>query len=408
VADLNARRNAIARARFFLGMPDAVIDHLAAAATEEPVPASRPILVQDEPGDAIYVVVEGVARVHDGATLLARIGAGESFGELSTFEESVCSASVTAETDMRLLRLGRSPLLDAMEAVPGAGAALTRSLCRCLRERTGQIVHEAQSRQMLEREMEIGRRIQAGFLPSRLPEVAGWDIAAYFRAARDVGGDFYDAFEIDGQRHIGLIVGDVCDKGVGAALFMTLFRSLLRAAAKSQDYRGGAGIAGAAGDPPAILRNSLRFANDYIARTHGDTSMFATLFFGLLDPVSGQLHYVNAGHEEPLLVGTGGVKGTLGNTGPAVGLFEGVDFDVADLVLMPGEMVLAYTDGVTDAVDSGGKQFTAGRMRDFAAAGPRGATGLVAGLADAVERHMGGAVRFDDVTILSVSRSARD
>src|SRR6185295_3398345 len=142
----------------------------------------------------------------------------------------------------------------------------------------------------LERELEIGREIQRSFLPEELPRAEGWEIAARFRPARQVAGDFYDAFALPSSGRIGLVVADVCDKGVGAALFMALFRSLVRATATGMAWEA---------DAAAGLLRVVRLTNDYIARTHGRSNMFATLFFGVLDPATGDLAYVNGGHEAP-------------------------------------------------------------------------------------------------------------
>ena len=197
----------------------------------------------------------------------------------------------------------------------------------------------------LERELEIGREIQKSFLPEELPQVAGWEIAARFRPARQVAGDFSDAFLLPSSGRIGLVIADVCDKGVGAALFMALFRSLLRATAT-----------GAAWGPEAAteLLRTVRLTNDYIARTHGRSNMFATLFFGVLDPATGSLLYVNGGHEAPILFGPAGVKTRLSPTGPAVGMLPDMPFEVRETRLEAGEGLLAFTDGVTDARGASG------------------------------------------------------
>ncbi|HEV8610636.1 MAG TPA: response regulator, partial [Thermoanaerobaculia bacterium] len=129
----------------------------------------------------------------------------------------------------------------------------------------------------MERELDIGREIQASFLPDELPRVAGWEIAARFSPARQVAGDFYDAFPLGSGVQIGIVVADVCDKGVGAALFMALFRSLIRAFAERA-------FADSSSSDPARIQSTIVSTNDYIARTHGSANMFATLFFGVLDP----------------------------------------------------------------------------------------------------------------------------
>lgn len=400
------KRRSLRRTRFFADTPDAVLNRIAEAARVERVAAGQAVCRKDAPGDSIYVIMDGAARVHDGELVLATIGRDASFGELSTFEDAPCSASVTAESDLVLLRLDRESIFEIMARVPGAGSALAKSLCRCLRDRTDQVMAGAHYSKTLERELEIGREIQSGFLPKTLPGMPGWEIAAWFRAAREVAGDFYDAFEIAGGNRIGLVVGDVCDKGVGAALFMTLFRSLLRASIKSREYTGsGDEAAGAApGDPVEMLGNSVRFTNNYIARTHGDTSMFATLFFGLLDPESGHLYYINAGHEEPLIAGPKGLKGSLRNTGPAVGLFAGADFEVGEAQLEPGDTLFAYTDGVTDAANRRGEAFTARRLEEMLGNGGHAAPRLVEDVAAAIQAHAGDTPQFDDITMLAVTR----
>jgi len=177
------------------------------------------------------------------------------------------------------------------------------------------------SREAMERELEIARRIQASFLPDNLPQPEGWELASRFEAAREVAGDFYDAFSLAGGKRIGLVVGDVCDKGVGAALFMSLFRSLIRAFADQHYSLGWMDLL--ASDAPGsnmaeplrsssvsrrrelltpgttALKKAVVLTNDYIANNHGQTSMFATLFFGVLDPTTGTLTYINGGTSPP-------------------------------------------------------------------------------------------------------------
>lgn len=254
----------------------------------------------------------------------------------------------------------------------------------------------------LERDLEIGREIQKSFLPEELPRIPGWEIAARFRPARQVAGDFYDAFALPASGRIGLVVADVCDKGVGAALFMALFRTLLRATAT-----GGADSPGSAAgdaDPGAELLSAVRLTNDYIAKTHGRSNMFATLFFGVLEPATGALLYVNGGHEAPVVFGPGGVKARLAPTGPAVGMMPDMAFAVGQARLEAGDGLLVFTDGVTDARGvSGlyGEERLLARLRE-------GASSTASGLLDAVESavlaHAAGWDQADDITLLAVRR----
>jgi serine phosphatase RsbU (regulator of sigma subunit) len=261
----------------------------------------------------------------------------------------------------------------------------------------------------LERELEIGREIQRGFFPERLPQPGGWEVAALFESARQVAGDFYDAFPLD-ERRVALVVGDVCDKGVGAALFMALFRSLLRAVAEQAGDALGAppagGDGGGAPDGAERLLRAVRVTSDYIARVHSRANMFATLFVAALDPATGALAYVNAGHEPALVVGRDGrVRAELEPTGPAAGLLPDVAFGAGTARLEPGETLLVYTDGVSEARAADGAFFGDERLRALLAERPAGAAALLARLAAAVAAHAAGAERSDDITALAATRA---
>jgi sigma-B regulation protein RsbU (phosphoserine phosphatase) len=276
-------------------------------------------------------------------------------------------------------------------------------------------------RRTAERELEIGREIQASFLPEELPQVHGWEIASRFEAARLVAGDFYDAFPLSGGKRIGLLIGDVTDKGVGAALFMALFRSLIRAFADQHYSLGwmdvltsGSDIAGRGGSvgkrrellstgAPA-LKNAIDLTNNFIARNHGKTNMFATIFFGLLDPSNGGLIYINGGHEPPLLVGGGRIKATLNPTGPAGGLLPDLNFSIEQVNLDPGDILFAYTDGVVDARNPVGEAFTKDRLSSLIRGIPADASNLLENIYQNLMDHISGAERFDDITMLAVRR----
>ncbi len=273
--------------------------------------------------------------------------------------------------------------------------------------------------QALNSELERGRQMQANFLPTRLLEKPGWEFAASFKPARQVSGDFYDAFELPGDC-IGLVIADVCDKGVGAALFMALFRSLIRV------FSGQTALDGMAcqyvdapqndsifappiqNPDPAYLNalRAVRLSNDYIAQSHGDLAMFATLFFGVLDPTNGILTYVNGGHEPLFIVRpSGGVRKHLHHTGPAVGVTPGVQFDIRQTSLEPGEILFGYTDGVTEARADDDTFFNEKRLLSLLNISAPTAVGLLEKISSAVQQHTGNAEQFDDITMLAVRRS---
>jgi serine phosphatase RsbU (regulator of sigma subunit) len=213
-----------------------------------------------------------------------------------------------------------------------------------------------------------------------------------------VAGDFYDAFMLP-TGDIAVVVADVCDKGVPAALFMAVSRSLLRAIA-AQQFDG----AGASVDTGRALCATIAATNDYIANTHGGTNMFATMFVAVLETSTGRLRFVNGGHEPPAVVGAGGaVRARLQPTGPAVGMMPGLPFIAGEELLAPGELLLAYTDGVTDARGPAGESF--GETRLLACSSESSAQRVVSSIQQSLDDFIAGADAFDDVTLLAVRRA---
>ena len=193
----------------------------------------------------------------------------------------------------------------------------------------------------LDAELEKGKQIQKEFLPHALPRPAGWDIAACFHAARQVSGDFYDAFMLP-SGCLAVVVGDVCDKGIGSALFMALIRSLIRVFTGKISLSG---VSISAGDRPATeamdvevgtALGAVTLTSQYIAQEHGDQGMFATLCLTIINPETGELAYVNAGHLPLLIIGESGVRAALNVTGPSVGMAPGLKFRRAVARIEPG------------------------------------------------------------------------
>jgi sigma-B regulation protein RsbU (phosphoserine phosphatase) len=278
---------------------------------------------------------------------------------------------------------------------------------RRLRERENSLLR-------YKRELEIGRDIQAGFLPKALPQPPGWEIASRFYPAREVAGDFYDVFHAPDGR-IGLAVADVCDKGVVAALFMALLRSLLRAFVQQSYYRSvqfrvhdpdvGAAQLGTAQMDESALLDAISLTNAYIGSNHADTNIFATLFFAILDPVSGTLIYANCGHLPPVLCRADGKEERLMPTGPAVGLLPDAQFYVQQVVVEPDDLLFLYTDGVTEARDPQGEMFGESRLRALWEQHPgSSAEELLAAIETAVREFIAGGEPTDDLTMLAVKR----
>lgn len=255
----------------------------------------------------------------------------------------------------------------------------------------------------LEREFDIAREIQQGFLPSQLPQVKGWDISAYFKAAREVAGDFYDAFLLpDGN--LVCVIGDVCGKGVGAALFMTLFRSLVRAACTMDVFYSGKDVETLS--LQERLANAISFTNSYVNDAHGDSSMFATVFAGAFDIQNGTLFYINCGNESPLVLRAGSVLTALKPTGPVVGIFPDACFLVKEFAMEKDDLLLAYTDGIPDACNTEGDSFSNKRLLDLlndTAVDP-------SLILEYIDKHLhtftGTAEQFDDITIMAVRKNS--
>ncbi len=304
---------------------------------------------------------------------------GETRGVISL--QNVERESAFSESDLRLLETLANSMSVALE-----NARLWEQ--------------EKLYRKALERELEIGREIQAGFLPEVLPQIEGWEIAASLMSAREVAGDFYDAFEFpDGT--IGLVIADVCGKGVGAALFMTLFRSLIRVTA-NQDYFEHMEAIGAS--TAERLQRAVSLTNNYIAETHETSAMFATLFFCILDPRDGKLAYINGGHEPPLIVRSGTVREILRKTGPAVGAVRNGCFDVLQTRLFAGDILFAYTDGVLDCKNPRDEFFGRQRVFDFLQRTAESSQELVQSLQAELQQFNASATQFDDITLLAIRR----
>jgi sigma-B regulation protein RsbU (phosphoserine phosphatase) len=276
---------------------------------------------------------------------------------------------------------------------------------------------EAYSR-VLNNELEKGREIQINFLPSQLLQMPGWETAAYFKPARQVAGDFYDIFQLP-EGPVGFVVADVCDKGVGAALFMALFRSLIRIFSGQTSLNGLALTCSDAVDDGAEQANenpaidpihfkalkAVQLTNKYIALNHGELAMFATLFFGILDPASGRLSYINGGHEPLYILNSGGgVKAQLATTGPAVGIEPQISFKIQQSQMEPGDILLGYTDGVIEACAADGSFFTAKQFKTVLDAPSSSAGELLDRIADSLQQHIGKAEQFDDITLLAIRR----
>jgi hypothetical protein len=241
----------------------------------------------------------------------------------------------------------------------------------------------------LEHELVIGRRIQRQLMPRRFPALPGWEIAAAYDAAREVGGDLYDAFLLRGEAGcLGFVVADVTGKGIPAALVMADVRALLHAAA---DHGGG----------PAV---TLRRVNTILVRER-DAGLFVTIAHGLIDAATGQLDLASAGHEPVLVLRADGEIDVLEPAGRLVGMVEEIGAEVLADRLEPGDALVAYTDGITEARAPDGRFYGEDRLRETVtrATGKRAAE-IVDTIVSDVASFRDGAEASDDLTLLVVRR----
>jgi serine phosphatase RsbU (regulator of sigma subunit)/putative methionine-R-sulfoxide reductase with GAF domain len=274
------------------------------------------------------------------------------------------------------------------------------------------LAEEAAKGARLEGELRVARDIQTALLPAATPQIPGWDIAADWRSARLVGGDFYDFWRLPqgsgagGQgsggaapaprlptsspQPLGFVIADVSDKGVPAAMFMTLSRSLVRAAALD-------------GSSPSV---AMTRANRWIARD-SESAMFVTLFYGVLQPESGLLRYACAGHNPPLLFRAGGPPPVeLTTPGIALGVLEQATLGEGEVTIDPGDILVCYTDGVTEAINAADEPFGVARLIEVVAAQcERAASELLQAITDALLAFTEGGPPFDDVTLVVIKRT---
>jgi len=257
--------------------------------------------------------------------------------------------------------------------------------------RVGQLVREQEAevraRERLEQELEVARLIQHNLLPKELPDLPGWNVAAFYRPARAVGGDFYDFIELPEGR-LGIVCGDVTDKGVPAAMVMAATRTVLRASAQELE------------SPAAVLGR----VNDLLCPDI-PAKMFVTCLYGVLEPATGTFRYANAGHNLPYVRTDAGVV-ELRATGMPLGLLSGMSYEEKVAALGPGEIMLLHSDGIAEAHNTEREMFGFPRLTGLVRGGA-GGTALIDLVLSELDRFTGpGWEQEDDITLVTLERSA--
>jgi phosphoserine phosphatase RsbU/P len=431
--DSSELRAAIRATSAFRELSEAKVSFLIQAGELQRFDPKAILMVQGEPSDSVVLILAGeVVVTADSARGVIPISTMQApclVGETGALARLPRSATVRASTAVTALRIGCDALAKVAEATPSmlidvigrmgdrlrrvnsaiglythALAALERhefdpALLEELRnpipdladfgQTFGRMAEQIILRRQRDDEMASAAVIQRALLP-KVAEFAaetGLDVSAAMTPARDVGGDFFDLIRLsDGRVAFG--VGDVCGKGVPAALFMGITRTLIRINLRERPDL-----------PRAILRTNAYLTNNNAAE------LFATLLYAAFDPRSGELEYVSCGHLPPLLRRAGGVVERLSAGGLPVGLFDQLKPKVRQGTMHPGDLLFLYTDGVTEAVDTEDREFGEERLLDLMAHSQGdSAAEAITRVTAAVGEFSRGEPQFDDLTCLAITR----
>lgn len=425
----------ISQIPLFASLPPDEIRYLAETLEVLEIPTGTVFLHEDGRDDRFYILMEGQAEVFktmknrenadvskpvDEPVLLSGnerflsvLEQGSMIGEMSLFsQDRRHTASVRALSPLRLLEMTRSEFDALLHRQPAMTYGLVRLLSRRLersenvtivdlQEKNRQLTRaykelEAAQAQLvetekLEHELELARRIQLDILPEDIPSLEGFDFGAMIIPARAVGGDFYDFIPIDDQ-HMGIVVGDVSDKSIPAAMYMSLSYGLIRAEAQRL------------ASPVETLCNVNRLLLEVSTST-----MFVTVLFGILNRVTREFRFARAGHEYPIILDSHGQPVEMAQTsGLLMGLFDELSLEEESIVFPPGGAALIYSDGITEAMNSDGEQYGASRAMDFLSSNMGGfssrnpAGDICDQLLSDLRSFVGPALQHDDITIVAI------
>ncbi len=364
-------------------------------------------------GEVFYVVLEGeleILKLESGVDelLLNVLQAGEYLGEMSLIMPGGHrTATARARGAVTLLSMNRDQFLALNQRHPEISNWMAKVLSqrldatnvatfRDLKEKNRQLqtaydeLKAAQAqiieKERLERELQVAADIQLSILPDELPETDGINFGACMVPARQVGGDFYDVFTIT-EKHIGVLIGDVADKGVPSALFMARTHALIMAEA----------------DLDLLPGEVMRLVNKHITRLQ-KSSQFVTVLYGILNLENNEFSYARAGHEPPLLLhANGSVERIPHSAGMAIGLWEDVTLDERVVKLTRGDTLLMYTDGMTDCRNPHGKAFGLERIKNLLSGlAEQSAQQVCDKLLETLQGYQAGSKQDDDVTLVAI------
>lgn len=361
------------------------------------LPAGTPLLKPGEANHNVYILLSGEIAIHldfnSSPGTAITISAGECIGEISAIDGKPVTALVLAHTDARILKLSREVFWDRLMALPCVSRNLMITLTERMRRANVQAL-KAQREQLelshIRKELDVARQLQASMMPLQtplFPERIDIEVCGFMEPAADVGGDFFDAFFVD-ENHLFFCIGDVSGHGIAAALFMARTIGLLHILAMNDMQ------------PDKLLEN----LNDRLC-VGNDTNIFVTMFCGLLDTRNGKLLYSNGGHCAPILSVGGETTQLAIPRGVLIGAFPDMKYSSMEYVLNPADILFCYTDGVTEAQNPTGEEFTEDRcLKIFS----KDVSLPLSNLLDSVRREVAGFTGLelldDDCTMLAIRR----
>jgi sigma-B regulation protein RsbU (phosphoserine phosphatase) len=384
--------------RIFRDVPYSALEGLLDRFPIERIVATTSVLRRGESNEDVLIVLEGRLKVYldqPGSGDFFEIGAGGCVGEMSVIDNQQVSAFVVADAGTTLLRIDGPSFLDDVMTIPGVSRNLISALSDRMRRGNEELIKRLRNeleREHMQRELQYARSIQTSLLPKEplFPDDARLDCVGRMCTAREVGGDFYDVFALDSER-IFFVIADVCGKGLPAALFMVRAMAALRAQQGGQIR------------PVSHTEQVTARLNQQLC-AHNDARQFLTAFCGILDLETLTLHYVNAGHNAPLLaLGDAPFAYLTEPINPIVGMVDALEYRSGEIRLPPHSVLLLYTDGVTEAEDSDVNMLGEDRLlARLNAATTRAAGDLVEAVFAEVNEFVGGAPQSDDITVLAI------
>ncbi len=396
--------------KLFQRLSRADIDALRKVTAVRQYPAGTVLCHQGALEKVFYVLRQGTAKITQRLSdteeiVIALRNPGEFFGEMALVDNSPRSATVTAVTPVEVLEIDEATFTQVLRNSPELALMLLHKSVSELRNTMHREIGELRQKneelrraytelqaaqaelirnERVKRDLELAAQVQRGLLPREFPRVSGLSFAARAQPAREVGGDFYDAFRLDAQ-HIGLLIADVSDKSIHAAIFMAIARALFHTEARRTL------------SPREVVGTVHRLLLDLSS----DDDMFVTAFYSVLHLDTRHLTYVRAGHDRPLLLHRDGMLDVLPGAGRFIGMLDELDLEECSIDLRNGDRLIMYSDGVIDARNAADERYGADQLTEVIRARPTAsAEAITATIMDSVLTFQGDAPQFDDITLL--------